>query len=259
MSDSEEEIESQIFSYEEIPKEEFISPGSKACPGCGPLLGLRLALKIIGNEIKEKRIKSALVVSNGPCARLIGSTVQIPFVVVDTLGKIPIQEEMLVLYDQNGNIDELIEFFDNNDLFLAISYNDKKNLARIANDLNIEYIATACVSYPLDYLNKVKRALRHKKAFIQLFAPCPVQWGFDHSNTIEIGKSAVMSGIFPLFEIREKEFLLTFRPKMLEPIKLYLESQKRFSHMREEEKEEEQKKITKNWKAMESGRFWQSE
>lgn len=242
-----EEEREQIFNLEEIPREEYISPGTKACPGCGALLGLRIVLKMMGKDV--------VIFSNGPCAPLIGSTIH-PYYVIDKLNELPKQEKKILVYDQVANIEDLSEFVKLNEKFLLISYNNEnKPLVKIMSSLNIPYVATACVSYPLDLVNKVMKALKYDKSFIHLLAPCPTKWGFDSSNTIEIGKSAVSSGFWPLYEIKEKEFSLTFRPRTLDSAKPYFESQRRF-RFSEEEKNKEQERISRNWRLMQGDKFW---
>jgi len=238
----------QIFSYSEIPREEYVE-FSNACPGCGPLLGLRTVLKIVRMHFKD-----IFVIANGFCAKQILPNT-FPSMCVEKFGKIPSEEKKLIAFDQNGDLEELKKFVNKNDNFLLISYSDESvPLARIMNCLGIEYSATASIAYPLDFVNKVIKAMKYDKSFIHLHAPCPTKWDFDPSNTIEVSKLAISSGYFPLYEIKEKEFLLTFRPRILERVKSYFEI--RGIKKNEEEIDLEQQRINRNWKLLEAGKFW---
>ncbi len=75
--------------------------------------------------------------------------------------------------------------------------NPKKDMMRIVAAHNIPYAATACVSYPLDFMRKVARASRiNGPTYIHVLAPCPTGWGFAPERTIEIGRMAVESGLW---------------------------------------------------------------
>ena len=77
-----------------------------------------------------------------------------------------------------------------------------KDMPAIMAAHKIPYIATACPSYPIDFVNKVTKAAEVKgMAYIDLLVPCPVGWGFDPSEGINIGRLAVRTGMWKLYEI----------------------------------------------------------
>ncbi len=121
----------------------------------------------------------------------------------------------------------------------SISYGEdkpKKNMPMIMAAHGIPYIATASISYPEDYMNKVKKAVETKgPAYIHLSQPCTTGWGFDPSKTIEVGRLSVETGFWPLYEIENGEFKVTYRPTERKPVVEYLKSQKRFKHLGEEQ------------------------
>jgi pyruvate ferredoxin oxidoreductase beta subunit len=50
----------------------------------------------------------------------------------------------------------------------------KKDVPAIIADHNIPYVATACVSYPFDYMAKIKKAAETKgPAYIHVYSVCP--------------------------------------------------------------------------------------
>lgn len=56
--------------------------------------------------------------------------------------------------------------------------------------------------------------------------PCTTGWGYDSSKTIEIGRLAVETGSWILYEIENGEFEVTYRPEERKPVKEYLSPQK---------------------------------
>ncbi|MEM4156959.1 MAG: pyruvate synthase subunit PorB [Candidatus Methanomethylicaceae archaeon] len=112
----------------------------------------------------------------------------------------------------------------------------KKDLVGIAVAHDIPYAATACPSYPIDLMNKVKKGLEVEgPALLHILTPCPTGWRFDISMGIELGKMAVLTGLWPLYEVENGVTRLTVQVPKREPVKKYLELQGRFKHITEEE------------------------
>ncbi|MCQ5374365.1 MAG: pyruvate synthase subunit PorB [Candidatus Methanomethylicia archaeon] len=112
----------------------------------------------------------------------------------------------------------------------------KKDLVGIAVAHEIPYAATACPSYPIDLMNKVKKGLEVEgPALLHILTPCPTGWRFDISLGIELGKMAVLTGLWPLYEVENGVTRLTVQVPKREPVKKYLELQGRFRHLTEEE------------------------
>ena len=100
----------------------------------------------------------------------------------------------------------------------------------------IPYVATASISYPEDFMKKVKKAAETKgPAYIHLHQPCTTGWGFKPEQTIQLGRLAVETGAWGLFEIENGEFRVTYRPQERKPVVEYLSAQKRFRHLKEEQ------------------------
>lgn len=116
----------------------------------------------------------------------------------------------------------------------------------------IPYVATACPSYPIDFLNKVKKASEVRgMAFIDLLTPCPVGWGFDPSEAINIGRLAVRTGMWKLYEIENGRLSLTYIPKKRKKVSEFLRAQGRFSHLSEEDIEAIQAEVDLEWDELE--------
>lgn len=113
----------------------------------------------------------------------------------------------------------------------------KKNMAEIMVAHNVPYVATACPSYPLDFIRKVEKAKKVKgPSYIHCFSVCPTGWRCPSDQTISLGRLAVETGIFPLYEVENGKYKLSAEmPKKLKPIKDYYKSQGRFRHLGEDE------------------------
>ncbi|MEM2125392.1 MAG: pyruvate synthase subunit PorB [Candidatus Methanosuratincola sp.] len=112
---------------------------------------------------------------------------------------------------------------------------EKKDLIGIAMAHGIPYAATACPSYPFDLMNKVRRGLDvDGPALIHVLSPCPTGWRTDTSDSIELGKLAVLTGLWPLYEAVDGEVKLTVQVPRREPVTKYLKAQGRFRHLDEE-------------------------
>ncbi|MCI7290868.1 pyruvate synthase subunit PorB [Methanobrevibacter woesei] len=120
----------------------------------------------------------------------------------------------------------------------------KKNMPMIMAAHGIPYVATASISYPEDFMKKVKKAAEvDGPAYIHLNQPCTTGWGYPSSKTIEMGRLAVETGSWILYEIENGEFNVTYRPSERKPVSEYLKPQKRFRHLTEDHIEEIQKLV----------------
>jgi len=128
----------------------------------------------------------------------------------------------------------------------------KKNIPMIFAAHYVPYIATASVAFPEDLMQKVKYA-KDIEGFrmILIQSPCPVGWRFDPAKTIELARSGVQAGVWPLYEIEHgTTFKLNHKPKELKPVSEYLKPQSRFRHMTEVEVNEVQASVTANWQRL---------
>ena len=112
----------------------------------------------------------------------------------------------------------------------------KKNMPAIAAAHDIPYVATACPSYPFDLMDKMaKGAAVDGPAYIHILSVCPTGWRCPPELTIEIGRLAVQTGIFPLYEIEDGKYKLSVKLPKHKPVQDYLKLQGRFRHLSEEE------------------------
>jgi pyruvate ferredoxin oxidoreductase beta subunit len=110
---------------------------------------------------------------------------------------------------------------------------EKKDLVGIALAHNIPYAATATPAYPFDLMNKTRRAIDVEgPALLHVLTPCPTGWRFDVDRGIDYGKLAVLTGLWPLYEVSDGNTRLTVQVPRREPVRKYLEVQGRFKHLK---------------------------
>jgi pyruvate ferredoxin oxidoreductase beta subunit len=120
----------------------------------------------------------------------------------------------------------------------------KKNMAAIAAAHNIPYVATACPSYPIDLMAKVEKAVATKgPSYLHVLSVCPTGWRCPGEQTIKIGRLAVETGMFPLYEVENGQYHLSYDPPELRPVTDYMKLQGRFRHLSEDTLGEIQERV----------------
>jgi pyruvate/2-oxoacid:ferredoxin oxidoreductase alpha subunit/pyruvate/2-oxoacid:ferredoxin oxidoreductase beta subunit len=131
----------------------------------------------------------------------------------------------------------------------------RKNMLMIMAAHRAPYIATASLGYIPDFKRKIQRAAEVTRsgeglAYLHIHQPCATGWYFDASKTVEVARLAVQSGAFPLFEIDHGVLKINVKPKELVPVKEYLEQQRRFGHVTEEQVMNIEKNIQDDWEVL---------
>jgi len=127
----------------------------------------------------------------------------------------------------------------------------KKNMAAIAAAHNIPYVATACPSYPLDLVQKVKKAADIQgPAYIHILSVCPTGWRSAPDLSIKLGRLAVETGVFPLYEVERGRYRLNMDFPKLKPIQEYIKLQGRFRHLTEEMIGEIQSRVNQEYEVL---------
>ena len=109
---------------------------------------------------------------------------------------------------------------------------DKKDLFAIWAAHDPAYVATVIGAEPLDLARKIEKAATMKgPRLILALSPCPTGWDYDPKLTVEIGKLAVKTGIWPLKEYVEGRVTHTRIPHPRVPVEEYLKLQGRFKHL----------------------------
>ncbi|WP_084126466.1 thiamine pyrophosphate-dependent enzyme [Demequina sp. NBRC 110054] len=107
-----------------------------------------------------------------------------------------------------------------------------KSMPKIAMAHEIPYVATATVADLRDLETKVRTAMSiHGARYLHVLVPCPLGWGSSSSESINLSRAAVQSGIFPVLEARAGEITDVQRIRQRMDVEAYLRPQARFAHL----------------------------
>jgi pyruvate ferredoxin oxidoreductase beta subunit len=108
----------------------------------------------------------------------------------------------------------------------------KKDLFAIWAAHRPAYVATVVGAEPLDLARKVEKAKSLKgPRLILALSPCPTGWHYDPGESVEIGKLAVKTGVWPLKEYVDGKVVHTRVATKRLPVEEYLKRQGRFRHL----------------------------
>jgi pyruvate ferredoxin oxidoreductase beta subunit len=117
------------------------------------------------------------------------------------------------------------------------------------------YVATCSAAYPMDFHDKIKKALGLRGLkYIHVHTPCPPGWGVEERLAVAIGRLAVNTGLYVLYEIERGETRLSqpsarLVKKKLLPVRDYVKAQARFKELAAEDVEELQREVDTKWAA----------
>ena len=272
----------------DLPEEEYIYPGTRACAGCGMALIYRIALKALGSKTIVTVPASCLTVLHGMqgfCSTKI-SVYHTPFATTGasasgiraSLEDKGLDEEICVLafagdggttdigiqalsgaaergtnfifacYDNEAYMNTGVQRSGSTPLGVRTTttpegkLGHKKDMPKILEAHRIPYVTTGIASYPLDLFEKFKKARDiFGTKYFHILSPCPPGWGYKPKDTILIGRLAVQTGFWPLYEVINGKFILSkpsskyLDPSKRKPIEEYLSAQKRFKNLNEQE------------------------
>jgi len=108
----------------------------------------------------------------------------------------------------------------------------RKDLTDIMVAHHIPYVAQAVVGNWRDLTSKVEKALSIEgPKFINVFQPCRLGWSYDPELTCEMGRMAADCCAWPLYEVVNGQYRITYKPKEKKPIADWLKLQGRFRHL----------------------------
>lgn len=132
----------------------------------------------------------------------------------------------------------------------------RKDLTAIIADYNIPYVAqTTFIGNLKDLHEKSEKAIYTEgAAFLNILAPCPRGWRYSTEKLMEMCKLAVETCYWPLFEVINGEWKLSYKPKNKLPITEFIKDQGRFAHLfkpgNEHLIEELQREVDKKWETL---------
>ncbi|MDE1819430.1 MAG: pyruvate synthase subunit beta [Euryarchaeota archaeon] len=127
----------------------------------------------------------------------------------------------------------------------------KKDMPAIMAAHAIPYVATLNPSFPEDFVAKVKKAASmHGLRYLHVLADCPTGWKHDPSLMVKVGRLATTSHLWPLYEVVEGAYRVTWEPSNPTPLEEYLKLQGRFAGMSPAEVASLKKMVEERWKAL---------
>ncbi len=109
----------------------------------------------------------------------------------------------------------------------------RKDLTQILANHHIPYAAQSIAFGDFkDLYEKAEKAIYTEgPTFLNVLSPCPRGWGYNTEDLMEINKLAVQTCYWPLYEVVDGKYKITFKPAKKLPIEEFLKPQKRFRHM----------------------------
>jgi len=278
------------FNLKNMPEVEPLSPGHRACQGCGEVLALRLAMKALGENVVMCSATGCMEIITSPFpqtawkvpwihvafenAAAVASGVESAYKAMNRKGIINQPDVVFVGYGGDGatmdiGIQALSGALERGHNFVYMCFDNeaymntgiqrssgtpfgagtttsppgkksigqstwKKNLAAIAVAHNIPYVATATPAYPVDLMNKVKKAaMVPGPAYLHIYSPCPTGWRCGIDESVQVARLAVQSKVFPLYEVIDGQYVLSRKVAKPKPITEYFKPQRRFRHLTE--------------------------
>jgi len=131
----------------------------------------------------------------------------------------------------------------------------KKDLIAIAVAHRIPYAATASIAHPVDYINKVRKALEIEgPKVIHVLTPCVPGWRYPPSESVRLARLAVETRYFPIYEVENGKLRITIRVDKPKPLEEFLRPQRRFAHLLRPENahilEALKKNVEENWQRL---------
>ncbi|HDM90166.1 MAG TPA: pyruvate ferredoxin oxidoreductase, partial [candidate division WOR-3 bacterium] len=129
----------------------------------------------------------------------------------------------------------------------------RKEITEIVAAHGIPYAAQASISHWLDLQKKAEKALTVEgPAFLNVLSPCTPGWGIPDDMTVEVAKMAVETRAWPLYEVENGYYRITYKPKEYVPIEEWFKMQGRFKHLlkRPDIIAEAQRQVDETWERL---------
>jgi pyruvate ferredoxin oxidoreductase beta subunit len=108
----------------------------------------------------------------------------------------------------------------------------RKDMTAIAVAHHVPYVAQAASTYWHDLGLKVERAAQvDGAAFVNVLTDCPLGWGHEPRLAPHVIAAAVETRFWPLYEVVDGRYRLTYEAAKPLPIERWLEGQQRFAHL----------------------------
>ena len=110
---------------------------------------------------------------------------------------------------------------------------ERKDLTEIMVSHHLPYVAQsiAMTNFKDLYEKSEKAIYTEGPTFLNVLAPCPRGWGYATEDLMQINKLAADTCYWPLYEVENGVYKITYKPAKKLPIEEFLKPQKRFKHM----------------------------
>ena len=110
---------------------------------------------------------------------------------------------------------------------------ERKDLTEIMVSHHLPYVAqTLAMTNFKDLYEKAEKAIYTEgPTFLNVMAPCPRGWGYPTEDLMQINKLAADTCYWPLYEVVDGKYKITYKPAKKIPVEEFLKPQKRFRHM----------------------------
>jgi pyruvate ferredoxin oxidoreductase beta subunit len=132
---------------------------------------------------------------------------------------------------------------------------ERKDITAIAAAHHVAYVAQAAGCHWQDLSEKVRRAAAGDgPSFINVLADCPLGWRHEPRIGARISQLAVETRFWPLYEVVDGRYRLTYEPRERVPVIEWLRPQGRFAHLlapdRAADVQEIQRTVDEDWDAL---------
>jgi pyruvate ferredoxin oxidoreductase beta subunit/2-oxoisovalerate ferredoxin oxidoreductase beta subunit len=289
---------SQVMIKESVPREDLLTSGHLACPGCGAPIAMRMALKALGPKTIITLPACCWSIIAGPYPQ---SSVGVPLYHTAFETGASLASGIRAALDIRGDTDTTVLAWagdggtfdigiqalsgaaERNENILYCCYDNeaymntgvqrssstpwgawttttpsehpenhpKKDMLAILAAHSIPYAATASVAYPVDLLEKVKKAKSIRGTrFLQILSPCPPGWKCADEDALHLARAAVRSRIFPLMEVENGSRWRFTVEHPGDPVAPYLRKQGRFRHLTDAEVAKIQADVDGRWEVL---------
>jgi pyruvate ferredoxin oxidoreductase beta subunit len=108
----------------------------------------------------------------------------------------------------------------------------RKDMTAIAVGHHVPYVAQAVATHWHDLSRKVSAAVAvDGPSFLNVLTDCPVGWGHEPRLMPQVLNAAVDSHYWPLYEVVNGRYTLSYEPDPAIPVADWLRLQKRFAHL----------------------------
>ena len=131
----------------------------------------------------------------------------------------------------------------------------RKDLTKIMAAHDIPYVAQASPSKWRDLMEKTRKAVNcGGPAFMNVLSSCNRGWRHATDDTIEVTQLAVDTCYWPLYEVEDGEWRLSYKPREKLPVETWLKRQGRFRHLFKPQNrhliEEMQAEVDQRWEEL---------